>query len=201
MMRRMRAETARLDGRRRPSGLWILAGIVVIGLLSGAGLFHSRRSAANAALAEREKQRAAAPHGPEERLVLWAQFGAPQIHHRLAEVARFSPERPWLVTHAVADPAGGDPELWGIDCTELDPERLTRVEGLTAVVELPHPRALGRVALSKGMAEHVPVFAANTPVDAEQRLRDLALALLEGMPRALESDIEGAHLEIRIAPQ
>jgi hypothetical protein len=187
--------------REGPRGLWVLAGIVVIGLLSGAGLFHARRASAREAQAKLDAELAATPDDPAQRLALWARFGAPQIHHRLSQVARFSPELPWLVTHAIADPAGGDPELWGIDCTEIDPERVLRVEGLSAIVELPHPRALGRAPLAKGTSDHVPLFAAGTPVDGVERLRTLALALLEGMPHALERDIEGAQLEIRVAPE
>ena len=181
-------------------GLAVLTGIVALGLLSGAGAFHCARSVSITEGAELEAEVAAAPRTLEQRLELWQRFGAPQIHHRLTQVARFSPEMPWLVTHAVAGAEGAPPEIWGIDCAALSPE-LTRVEGARIVVDLPHPRALGRASLTGDMAGRVPIFAPDVPIDARARLAELALYLLEGIPRALERDIEGASLEIRVAAE
>jgi hypothetical protein len=142
---------------------------------------------------------AQAPTTPAERAALWLRYGGPQIHHRLAVVGRFAPERPWLVTHAVAR-AAGEPELWGIDCAALTPE-LARLEGLTVVVELPAPRVLARAALTGEPGQRVPLYAPEVRPDAAQRLSELALYLLEGIPGALERDVPGAKLEIRVAKE
>ena len=122
-------------GAVRANGLAVLLGIVVLGLVTGAGFYRSRRNAMNARL---ERELAAVPETQEERLDLWLRYSGPQIHHRLAVVGRFTPERPWLVTHAVAR-ADGPPELWGIDCGELTPA-LARREGMRVVVDVPAAR-------------------------------------------------------------
>ncbi len=183
-------------GARRFSGLFVLAGIVVLGVLSGAGYYHYQRPKV---AAEMERLRAEAPDTPRGRLELWHRHGAAQIHHRLSNFGRFAPDKPWLVTHAIAAQDGGAPELWGVDCEAL-PRELSRLEGLTVVVELPAPRPLARAELSAEQRSHVPVFAPGAaPPDARALLVDLALYLLEGMPRALERDIEGARLVVRVA--
>ena len=171
----------------------MLAGIVVVGLITGAGFYRFQRGRMDASLAA---ELAKAPETPAERAALWLRYGGPQIHHRLAVVGRFSSERPWLVTHAVARP-DGDPELWGIDCTALTPE-LAHLEGLTVVVELPAPRVLVRAPLEAEQGQRVPLYAPETSPDAAQRLSELALYLLEGIPKALERDVPGASLTIRV---
>ncbi len=185
-------------GLARVNGLLVLCGIVLLGLGSGAAYYQYRRPKM---AAERERWLAQAPSTPRGRLELWYRYGAPQIHHRLTQVARFSTAMPWLVTHAVASAEEGEPEIWGIDCTALTPE-LARLEGMTVVVELPRPRLLGRGRLAGDEARHVPVYAATQAVpDPSGRLKELALFFLEGLPRALERDIPGACLEIRVAAQ
>ena len=126
-------------------------------------------------------------------------MGAPQIHHRLAQFAQFDPpERPWLVTHALAGGEGELPELWGIDCAAL-PQELSHLEGLTLVIELPAPRALGRANLGGDQFNYIPLYQRGDSIpDPHQRLRELAIYLLGGIPKALEEDIEGATLEIRV---
>jgi hypothetical protein len=112
-------------------------------------------------------------------------------------VGRFTPEEPWLVTHAVARP-GEVPELFGVPCAELAPE-LARREGLAIVLTLPAARALGRVALDGERAQRVPIFAPEVAVDGGARLRTLALHLLEDMPDALARDLPGATIEVHVA--
>jgi len=180
-------------GAVRVSGLAVLAGIVVVGLITGAGFYRYQRGRMDARLAA---ELARAPETPAERAALWLRYGGPQIHHRLAVVGRFSPTRPWLVTHAVAR-SDGEPELWGIDCTSLTPE-LAHLEGLTVVVDLPAPRVLARASLASEQSQRVPLYAPETSPDAAQRLSELALYLLEGIPGALERDVPGARLEIRV---
>lgn len=194
--RRMRTRAGERErGLARVSGIGVLVGIVVLGLLTGAGFYRYQRARIERRLAS---EMAAAPESPEERLALWLQLSGPQIHHRLAVVGRFTPEMPWLVTHAVAAADGGPPEVFGVDCASL-PKDLAHLEGLKVVVELPHPRALGRVELSGERANRVPLYAPELALDPAQRLTELALYLLEGIPRALERDVPGASLEIRVA--
>jgi hypothetical protein len=185
-------------GAVRVNGLAVLLGIVVVGLATGAGFYRWKRGEMDARVAA---ELAAAPETPEERLALWLRLGGgPQIHHRLAVVGRFAPEMPWLVTHARVQPspAGGAHEVWGVDCAEL-PQDLARIDGLTVVVTLPAPRPLGHVDLASEPASRVPVLGPGEEVDAAARLTALALHLLEDMPRALERDIPGARIEIRVA--
>lgn len=179
---------------RRVSGLGLLLAIVVVGLASGAGFYRWKRGEMEARLAA---DLAGTPTQPAERLALWLRFGGPQIHHRLAVVGRFTAELPWLVTHAVAS-AEGPPELWGVDCAAL-PLELAHVEGMQVVIELPHPRALGRATLEGERAQRVPLYAPEVVADGEARLSAVALSLLESMPDALARDIPGATLVIRVA--
>lgn len=186
---------AEISGARRVAGLPVLAGIVVLGLLSGAAYYQWQRPRV---LAQMERAKSEAPTTPRERLELWHRYGAAQIHHRLTQFARFSPEMPWLVTHAIAGTGAEPPEIWGIDCEAL-PQELSHLEDMTVIVELPAPRPLGRAPLSGDFASRVPLYAPGQPIpDPAERLRDLALFLLEGMPRALARDIEGATIEIRV---
>lgn len=189
MVRATRSGAVRLDG------LGVLIGIVLLGMGSGAAYFHWKAPRIRAQV---KADLAAAPTTAAGRLAHWYEIGAAQIHHRLTKVARFSADMPWIVTHAVEDAAGGEPMVFGVD-TEGLPRELTHLEGLTVVVELPAPAPLGRARLSGDRAAHVPVFAADAPVpDARERLRELATWFLEGLPAALEQDIEGARVEIRI---
>ena len=180
----------------RPPGLLLLAGIVLLGLGSGAAYYHFKQPKL---AAELEARIAAAPKTPEGRLEQWLLVGGPQIHHRLSRFGRFSTERPWLVTHAVDDGDGRPPVLWGIDCDAL-PQGIAHLEGLTVVVELPAPRPLGRAPLAGGADDFVPLHRRGAAIpDPAARLREVSLYLLGGVPDALARDIEGAVLEIRVA--
>jgi hypothetical protein len=178
----------------RPPGLLVLSGIVVLGLGSGAAYYHYKQPMLAAELQEKID---AAPKTLEGRLAAWHAIGAPQIHHRLSKFARFTPELPWLVTHAVVFEDGGPPELWGIDCDTL-PQRVSKIEGMSVVIDLPAPRALGRYELVGDMVRHVQSTARDSGFDGGDRLKDIAIHLLEGMPAALEKDIEGARIRVRI---
>lgn len=179
------------------SGLGVLTAIVIVGLLSGAVFYRYQRGRVEARLAS---EIAEAPKSPDERLALWLTLVGPQIHHRLAVVGRFTPEMPWLVTHAVAAADGGAPELFGIECDAL-PHDLARREGMTIVVPLPAPHRLGRATLVGERAQRVPLYAADVKLEPVTRLRELALYLLEGIPHALERDVPGATLEIHVASE
>jgi hypothetical protein len=185
-----RAPDDAVRGHARANGMAVLLAIVVVGLATGAGFYRWKRSEQDARLAV---EIAAAPRTPEERLALWLELSGPQLHHRLAVVGRFTSDMPWLVTHAVAA-AEGPPELWGVDCGDLSKD-LAHREGMKIVVALPHPRVLGRATLEGERKNRVPLYAAAVQPDASARLSELALALLEGIPHALERDIPGASLE------
>jgi hypothetical protein len=189
-----RAPTSATGAAVRVNGLLVLVAIVVVGLLAGAGFYRMKRGELDARVAA---ELAAAPTTPAERVALWLRLAGPQIHHRLAVVGRFSADMPWLVTHAIASGAE-PPEIWGIDCSAL-PLELAHLEGLTVVVELPAPRRLGNAALGAELLERVPLFAPEVRPDGRARLGELALHLLEGMPRALERDVPGAALVVRVA--
>ena len=197
MMSRVSENRTSQSGAARVSGLGVLSAIVVVGILTGAGFYRLKRSEANARVATELEQ---APRTTEERLALWLRLTGPQLHHRLAVVGRFTPDMPWLVTHALAAEDGGPPELWGVDCSTL-PKELGVIEGLRVVVNLPAPRPLGRETLEGVRAERVPLFARGAVLDSRERLAALALYLLEGIPAALERDVPGAALEIRVAPE
>lgn len=174
----------------------MLGAIVLLGIGSGAAYFQYKAPRLEA---EFDRELAALPEDPAARLELWHRYGAPQIHHRLSTFARFSPECPWLVTHAVRTAGGGDPELYGIDCTAL-PATLSHVEGTTVVVELPAPRLLGSRPLHGDQASFVPIYESGASVpDPGARLRELALYFLDKLPAALAKEIPGATLEIRVA--
>jgi hypothetical protein len=183
-------------GEARASGLAVLVGIVVVGLITGAGFYRFQRGRMDARLAAELAQ---APKTSEERAALWLRYAGPQIHHRLAVVGRFAPDKPWLVTHAVAR-EGGEPELWGIDCQALTKD-LAHLEGLSVVVDLPAPRVLAHSSLEGAQVQRVPLYAPEVGPDAAQRLKELALYLLEGIPAALERDVPGAKLEIRVGAE
>lgn len=181
----------------RANGILVLLGIIALGLATGAGYYAYKRPRLER---ERAAVLASAPTTLEERLEQWLVFGGPQIHHRLSRFARFSAECPWLVTHAVASADGGPPTVWGIDCQTL-PQDMARLEGTTVVVELPAPVPLGRVELDPAQARHVPKYADDRSVpDPTARLKDLAAFFLERLPQALEHELPGARLEIRVMP-
>ncbi len=182
---------------RRASGLLVLGSIVLLGLGSGAAYFQYK---APRLKAEFDAEIAALPTSPAGRLEAWHVFGAAQIHHRLSTFARFSSDLPWLVTHALDRRDGGEPELFGIDCSTL-PLTLSHLEGMQVIVELPEPRSLGRVPLRGDQASFVPIYEAGQEVpDPDRRLRFLAIYFLDKLPEALAKEVEGASLEIRIVP-
>lgn len=192
----MSAERRSRSGELRPPGLLVIAGIVVLGLGSGAAYFHYQEPRLKADL---ERQIAESPKTAEGRLAIWHLHGGPQIHHRLTNFGRWSNELPWLITHAVQVPDGGL-SLWGIDCTSIAPGALTRVEGMHVVVELPAPGPLGVRWLTQAELRFVPVYAREADVpDPAARLEFLCRSLLGGIPAALEKDIRGASLEFRVA--
>jgi len=184
----------RTRGELRVSGLVVLVGIVAIGLGSGAAYYHYKQPRLAAALAA---ELAAAPTTAEGRVQQWELSMAPNVHHRITRVGRFSAERPWLVTHAVRGPSGGL-VFHGLDLERL-PERLTRPEGMAVVVDLPAPVALGPGELDPESARFVPVLDADLPPsEAAARLRGQVVWLLDRLPEALAHDIEGARIEVRV---
>lgn len=180
-------------GIARAPGLAVLGAVVVAGLLSGVLFYRWQRGRMDAGLAA---ELARAPRSDEERLELWLRTCGPQVHHRLAVVGRFSPEMPWLVSHAFR--AGAGPaEIWGVECAALG-ESLLRREGLVLAVVLPAPRRLAFAPLPGSRESRVPHFEPGAAVDGAARLAALARHLLAELPSALERDIPGARLEVRV---
>jgi hypothetical protein len=185
-------------GEVRANGLAVLVLIVLAGLASGAAYYRYKQPRLAAALAA---ELAAAPTSAEGRVQQWERSMAPNVHHRITEVARFSGQQPWLVTHAVRR-ADGVLEFHGLDLASL-PRNLTRAEGMSVVVELPAPRALGPGVLEGESGRYVPVYAEGEPIpDPAARLQSQVLWILDRLPEALAHDIQGARIEVRIgAPQ
>lgn len=183
---------------RRPRGAWIFLLLIFLGLLPAMFYFWREPQLR----ADHAQRLADAPTTLEGRIEAWLVHGGPMIHHRIANVARISDEHPWIVTHRVDLGDGAPPEVWGID-TELLPRDMARLEGHTVVVELPAPRLLARLTLTGYDASKVPTYTDRNEVpDPAKRLQVLAFWFLERLPQALEKDIEGARLEVRVvAPE
>jgi len=185
-------------GPVRPQGLLVLTALVVIGMGGGAVLYRNRAAKADEMIAAIH---ADAPSTPAGRLERWMTIGSVQAHHRLTKVARFSEEMPWLVTHAV-EAEQGEPWIWGIMVDEL-PRDLMHQEELVAVLSLPAPRRLGRGSMAANGMAHVPLLRASDigseqGFDPSARLVELVDWFLERLGGALERDVEGARLEIRV---
>jgi hypothetical protein len=112
---------------------------------------------------------------------------------------RLSSERPWLVTHTVS-PNGNsaEQEIWGVDTAGLSPEATHR-EGLEAVVSLPAAKLLGRGPIEGDMVRNVPRYAPGDPIpDPNRRAESIVAWAIEQLATALEKDIQGAKLIVRV---
>ena len=189
-MRRPCEIARRRAGRAGAGGLWVLAAIVVAGL----GIPAFFRWSVPRLETRAERIRAAAPQDAEGRLALWLRYGRPAIHHAL-QMARFSDERPWYVTH-VAPPAaeGEPPAIYGIELVEVTPENL-RAEGLAVELVVPAPRLLARDVLVGDKALGVPVVQAG-PDEAARIVKARLERYLERIATGLEEDIPGATLRV-----
>ena len=193
--RRERDEHPRRAAFVRVNGIVVLAVFVALGIGTGSAFYRYKQPRVRAQM---EARLDAAPTTAEGRLEQWHEYGAPMIHHRITQVAPFSAEMPWLIVHALADPEGGPPEIWGIELDPL-PKPLSHIDGMKIVVELPAVRILGRRELAGDRARYIPVYGPGAALpDPREELRRLARAFLERLPDALEQDIEGASLEIRV---
>jgi hypothetical protein len=179
----------------RANGLLIAFGVVLLGIVPGAGYLQWRWPQVRAEIADRM---AKAPSEPGERLDFWLSFGEPQIQSRLTQL-RFSAAHPWLVTHTVRVP-GGAPEIWGLDLRSPSPARVER-EGLRVELHFPAPVLLGHGTLGGDNAEHVPAYEAGAgPEQRAARAQELLEWFLSGMIEALPQDIPGAELAIVVDP-
>jgi len=187
-------------GAVRPDGLWLLLGIVVLGLASSAGYYRWKYPRVMAAVQERLD---AAPTTAEGRLDAWLDFGRSQIHRRILS-SRLSARQPWLATHTVRAGAGagaagpdGAPDVWGIDLDAFGTDAISR-EGLRVVVRFPEPRRLARAELVGDLARYVPAFASEAEApDPVDRLFEIGDWMLAELAAALGRDIPGAGLELR----
>jgi len=182
-------------GYVRVSGTLAMVVLVVSGMGAGAIYYSWKEPRVRAAY---QKDIASAPTTQEGRVDKWLEHGTPQVHHNLSTFARVSAEHPWIVTHTVEAEDGGAPFVHGVDVQDLSHDLLRR-EGLTVVLQLDAPRMLGRARLGGDSAEHIPHYRAEVPQDvADARLREIVEFLLADLVKALEKDIEGASLEVRI---
>ena len=183
------------SARMRPwRGPALLALVVVLGILPGAGYLQWRAPRVRADI---QRRLAAAPVEPEGRLEHWLEFGDPQIQTRLTPL-RLSSKEPWLVTHVV-EPEGSEPEIWGLLLEGPRPARLERV-GMRVEVHFPAPRLLAHGRLTGDHARQVPRFASRAAAgDPVRRARELVEWFLAKTIEALAGDIPGAELAIVVA--
>lgn len=181
------------ESSSRPPGLLLLGLLILVGM----GIPAFFRWQVYKLGKERDRILAEAPSAPEKRLELLFRYLQPQILQTLTR-ARFSAERPWIVSHVVA-PATEDqpPEIWGVDTADIGPGS-TGVEGLDVRVELPAPRLLARDVLVGDNALGVEVYAPPGPPDPRVLLRNRVEFVLQPLIEHLPDDIEGARLVVEV---
>lgn len=179
-------------------GLLAVLALVVVGIAFGSQfwkadeLLETRRRI--------EEAIASAPTDREGQLEVWVTYANPQIHNCLLQM-RLTPERPWLVTHAVRRPGEDEVEFHGIDLTWI-PKRLAVRDGLVARVRLPLPTAVGRGPLTGEMARYVQVFGEGMRVpDPAERLRFLVLRAFGELPAGLGRDLSFASFEVEVGTE
>lgn len=177
---------------RRVSGILLICALIALGLWAAAVYAWK----APRLVGRMKAERAALPASSEGRVDRWLEFGSGLIHQRLVQV-RHSAREPWLVSYVVDHEAAQD-EIWGVDLADLEPSA-SRREGLCVVVALPAARLLGRGELGGDKALHVPRYApgAERP-DPDRRAEEVAAWALRPLARALEKDIPGAELRVRV---
>lgn len=180
--------------RRRPPGLVLLVGLIVVGM----GIPAFFRWKVYALGRERDRILEEAPSEPAARLELLFRQIRPHILQALQR-ARFSASRPWIVSHVVV-PAGADgpPEVWGIHATDDVGHDVARVDGLEVRVQLPAPRLLGREVLVGDNAMGVQVFAAPGPADPRELLRDRVEFVMKPLIESIPDDIPGTRVSIEV---
>lgn len=180
---------------RRPGGLIVLVAVVVVGLLSSAGLFRWGWTDVEAKQRELVAARDDAPKAAAAKLDQWLYYHEPRLQHRLTTL-RFSSTHPGLITHTV-EHESAPAEIWGIDLSGSHPARLER-EGLALTLVLSAPRMLGRGVLTGMNANRVPVYRADGEIpDPRVRGLDLCEHFFAEFAAALAKDIEGATLDFR----
>ncbi|MCZ6597841.1 MAG: hypothetical protein O7B99_09405 [Planctomycetota bacterium] len=184
----------------RMNGILAMALLVALGLGFGSGYFRFRHLEIMAEYERQLQAIEAAPDTPEGQLAQWQLLAQPQVHHHLSIVARVSAEQPWLVTHTLGA-EGETPEVWGLDVSRLSREPLRR-DGMTVILELPAPRLIEHARLVGMNAQVVPHYTRPEDVpDPSARLEYLVDWFLEDLVGALERDIEGARLEVRVSTE
>jgi hypothetical protein len=181
-------------GFRRLPGLPLLAALIVVGM----GVPAYLKWMVPRLEARRTRILSEAPTEPEGRLARWFEFGQPRIHEALV-ASRFSAQRPWLVTHVVAqeDPTE-PPEVWGIDFTDL-PQGVIRQDGLAVRVELAEPVLLGREVLTGSSALGVPVFAFGVEYPDPKLLAKQRIEFsLSSITAGLVKDIPAARISVEV---
>ncbi len=178
---------------RRVRGLVPLVVLVLVGLgVPGFLKWSVPRLEARAA-----RMREEAPSEPEGRLSLALEFLRPRIHTAMIQ-ARFSSERPWYVTHQVEGTDATQPEIWGIDLSDLEQDMVAQ-EGLVARLVLPAPEVLEHGRLGGDKAQGVPYFKQGAQVPDPSTLAcERLVRYLERITHGLAGDIPGARLEVQV---
>ncbi|MCP3915862.1 MAG: hypothetical protein GY711_09920 [bacterium] len=179
---------------RRLPGLPLLGALIVVGM----GIPAYLKWMVPRLEARRVQILADAPSEPEGRLARWFEFGHPRIHEALV-AARFSAERPWLVSHVVApaDPSG-DPEVWGIDFSDLSQD-VIRHDGLAVRIAFDAPSVLAHEALRGDNALGVPVFGTGVEhPDPRQLAKERLEFTLQRVREGLAKDIPEGRLSIEV---
>lgn len=180
--------------RRRPPGLVLLVGLIVVGM----GIPAFFRWKVYALGKERDRILAEAPSEPAARLELLFRQIRPHILQALQR-ARFSAQRPWIISHVVAPAREGEPpEVWGIHAIDDVGPYVARVDGLQVRVELPAPRLLGREVLVGDNAMGVQVFAAPGPADPRELLRDRVEFVMKPLIESIPEDVPGTRVSVEV---
>lgn len=172
----------------------LLLGLIVVGM----GIPAFFRWKVYALGQERDQILAEAPSEPAARLALLFRQIRPHILQALQR-ARFSAERPWIVSHVVA-PVSADepPEVWGIHAIDDLDHDVARVDGLEVRVRLPAPRLLGREVLVGDNAMGVQVFAAPGPADPRELLRDRVEFVMKPLIESIPEDVPGTRVSVEV---
>ncbi len=184
---------------RRMRGLPLLALIVLAGLVPTSIYFHWKVPGVIEEfrrLVESERQRT-----PEERLALWFQMNAPQVHNRLRQL-RLGADQPWLVAYGVGPVRKGEPvEVVGIDFSDFAFDAV-QLDGMVVRVLLEAPEPLGRHTLRGSQAINVPIYpdaaAAPEPRARIAAIVDYAMRHPDDFLEALVEDNPGASFRLVI---
>lgn len=165
-----------------PRAILYLLGIVVMGMAVPAFF----RWQVGLAEDQRDLILEEAPSTAEGQAELYLKMAGPGIVQALS-MARFSAEKPWIVTHVVHS---GDhaqpPAIYGVNVEDI-PHNCARRDGIDVVISMPAPSLMGRDVLVGDNAMGVQVFPAGSTPDGnsilERRLRFALKRMIDSFPK------------------